>query len=101
MSRCITSRVSPTTLMPLYQGNTLVILTQFETGRFLEIVEKERVAFTYMVPTMLQGVLDHPDFARRDLASLKTIGYAPPPCRSVLLLRAKGLLKADFINYSA
>ena len=88
-----------TTLMPLYQGNTLVILTQFETGRFLEIVEKERVAFTYMVPTMLQGVLDHPDFARRDLASLKTIGYGASPMPFSLLLRAKGLLKADFINY--
>ena len=87
------------TLVPLYRGDTQIVLPQFETGIFLEIVEKEKVATTYLVPTMLQGILDHPDFPKRDLSSLKAIGYGASPMPVKLLLRAKDLLKVDYTNY--
>ena len=87
------------TLLPLYRGDTQVVLTQFETGIFLEIVEKEKVVATYLVPTMLQGILDHPDFPKRNLSSLKAIGYGASPMPVKLLMRAKGLLKVDYTNY--
>jgi long-chain acyl-CoA synthetase len=87
------------TLLPLYRGDTQVILTQFETGGFLEIVEKEKIAATYLVPTMLQGILDHPDFAKRDLTSLKAVGYGASPMPVKLLTRAKDLLHVEYTNY--
>ena len=87
------------TLLPLYRGDTQVVLPQFETGVFLDIVEREKVAATYLVPTMLQGILDHPDFPKKDLSSLRHIGYGASPMPIKLLLRAKELLKADFTNY--
>ena len=87
------------TLLPLYRGDTQIVLPQFETGIFLEIVEKEKVAATYLVPTMLQGVLDHPDFPKKDLGSLKAIGYGASPMPVKLLMRAKDLLKVDYTNY--
>jgi acyl-CoA synthetase (AMP-forming)/AMP-acid ligase II len=87
------------TLLPLYRGDTQIVLSQFETGIFLEIVEKEKVAATYLVPTMLQGILDHPDFPKRDLSSLKAIGYGASPMPVKLLMRAKDLLKVDYTNY--
>jgi acyl-CoA synthetase (AMP-forming)/AMP-acid ligase II len=87
------------TLVPLYRGDTQVILIQFETGIFLEMVEKEKVASTYLVPTMLQGIIDHPDFAKKDLSSLKAIGYGASPMPVKLLMRAKDLLYVDYTNY--
>ncbi len=87
------------TLLPLYRGDTQVILTQFETGSFLEIVEKEKIAATYLVPTMLQGILDHPGFGKRDLTSLKAIGYGASPMPVKLLTRARDLLQVEYTNY--
>jgi long-chain acyl-CoA synthetase len=87
------------TLLPLYRGDTQIVLPQFETGVFLDIVEREKVAATYLVPTMLQGILDHPDFSKKNLTSLRHIGYGASPMPVQLLMRAKELLKADFTNY--
>ncbi len=54
-------------MFPLYRGDTLIILPAFDLGVFLKIVEKEKVNATYLVPTMLKAVLDHPDFVKRDI----------------------------------
>lgn len=87
------------TLLPLYRGDTQVVLPQFDTGVFLDIVEREKVTTTYLVPTMLQGILDHPDFPKKDLSSLRHIGYGASPMPLNLLMRAKELLQADFTNF--
>lgn len=87
------------TLLPLYRGDTQIILPQFETGACLDIIEKEKVATTYLVPTMLQGILDHPDFAKKDLSSLRNIGYGASPMPVTLLMRAKELLQAEYTNF--
>jgi acyl-CoA synthetase (AMP-forming)/AMP-acid ligase II len=87
------------TLLPLYRGDTQIVLPQFETGIFLDTVEREKVSATYLVPTMLQGILDHPDFPKKDLSSLRHIGYGASPMPVSLLMRAKKLLNADFTNY--
>ena len=87
------------TLLPLYRGDTQIVLPQFETGVCLDIVEKEKVATTYLVPTMLQGILDHPDFPKKDLSSLRNIGYGASPMPVKLLMQAKELLQADYTNF--
>lgn len=86
-------------LLPLYRGDKMIILPAFDPGVFLEIVEKEKVNTTYLVPTMLQAVLDHPDFSRRDIGSLSHIGYGASPMPINLLMRARELLRSDFTNF--
>ncbi len=86
-------------LLPLYRGDTLIVLPQFDTRVFLNIAEEKRVASTYLVPTMLQGILDHADFDGKDLSSLKSIGYGASPMPTSLLLRAREALDADYTNY--
>ena len=83
----------------LFGAEKMVYLSQFEPGLFLDTIEKEAVAFTYVVPTMLQAILDHPDFSRHDLSSLKLIGYGASPMPLDLLLRAKRELSTDYTNY--
>jgi fatty-acyl-CoA synthase len=64
---------------------TFVILPGFEPALLLEAFETYRGTHTLVVPTMLIAMLDHPDCARRDLASLQTIlsGAASVPASLV------------------
>ena len=47
----------------LYSGNTYVVQDRFDAGEWLRLVAEHRVTSTFLVPTMLQRILDHPDFA--------------------------------------
>ena len=75
------------TLGNLYSGNTYVIQDRFDAGEWLRLVREHRVASTFLVPTMLQRILDHPDFAGADLSSLTSIAYGAAAA-PVALMRA-------------
>lgn len=87
-------------LAPLgtFRGDAIVILSQFDPGRFLETIEKEKVTTTYVVPTMLRSILDHPDFFKRDLSSLQSIIYGAAAMPIELLKRAIKVLPVDYTN---
>jgi long-chain acyl-CoA synthetase len=80
------------TLGSLYSGNTLVVQARFDAGDWLRLVSEHRVATTFMVPTMLQRILDHPDFARTDLSSLVAIAYGAAAAPITLVRRAMAAL---------
>jgi fatty-acyl-CoA synthase len=52
----------------------------FEPGAVLETVEAERCSALHGVPTMFIAELEHPDFDRFDLSSLRTGIMAGAPC---------------------
>jgi fatty-acyl-CoA synthase len=52
----------------------------FEPGAVLETAEAERCTSLYGVPTMFIAELEHPDFDRFDLTSLRTGIMAGSPC---------------------
>ena len=61
---------------------TNVSVPVFDPGLALALVDEERATHTVAVPTMLVGMIDHPDFASRDLSTLRSIssgGAVVPP----------------------
>jgi acyl-CoA synthetase (AMP-forming)/AMP-acid ligase II len=66
-------------LAAIYGGRTLVLMRQFETEEWLKMVQAQRVSRVMLVPTMLKWVVDHPDFKKHDLSSLKVITYGAAP----------------------
>jgi fatty-acyl-CoA synthase len=63
------------------QGAAIVVPSPaFEPGAVLETVEAERCTSLYGVPTMFIAELEHPDFERFDLTSLRTGIMAGSPC---------------------
>ncbi|MCU0594243.1 MAG: long-chain-fatty-acid--CoA ligase [Desulfobacterota bacterium] len=62
-------------LAAIYGGRTLVLMRQFETEEWMKTVEREKATRAMLVPTMLKWVVDHPDFKKHDLSSLKVITY--------------------------
>jgi fatty-acyl-CoA synthase len=65
------------------------VLMSWEPGLALELVERERVAFLPGVPTMLIGMLEHPDFQTRDLSSLKFMMSGGTPVAPELVRRVE------------
>ena len=67
------------------RGGRTVILSGFEPGQFLATLQAQRVTAINMVPTMLQMLLEHPEFAKANISALKYVIYgASPMPRSVL-----------------
>lgn len=69
----------------LAAGNKLVIMRKWDAGRALELIEREKVNTFGGVPAMVWQVLTHPDFARRDLSSVRSIGYGGAPAAPELV----------------
>jgi len=69
----------------LAAGNQLVLMRRWDAGRALELIEQERVTTFGGVPAMVWQVLEHPDFERRDLSSLRTVAYGGAPAAPELV----------------
>jgi len=62
-------------------GATMVLPSEaFDAGKVLEVIEKERCTALHGVPTMFIAELNHPDFSKHDLSSLRTGIMAGAPC---------------------
>ena len=76
------------TIGPLAVQGTMVLVERFDPALVLELVETERATFLGGVPTMLLSLMEHPDFAKRDLSSLRSVlsggaAVAPELVRSI------------------
>lgn len=72
----------------LYSGNTTVVQERFDAGEWLALVDRHQVASAFLVPTMLQRILDHPDFSNASLRSLVAIAYGAAAAPVQLVQRA-------------
>ncbi len=83
----------------IYGGRTLVIQRQFEVEDWMRLVQEEKVNRAMMVPTMLKQLMDHPNFDRYDLSSLKVITYGAAPMPLEVIKRAIEVFpNTKFIN---
>ena len=75
-------------LMCLSVGACMVVPCEhFNALAVLEAVQKERCTAMHGVPTMFIAQLEHPDFEKFDLSSLRTGIMAGAPCAPVLMNR--------------
>jgi len=66
-------------------GGKLVLMHKWDAERALELIERERVTNFGGVPAMVWQVIEHPDFARYDISSLKAVGYGGAPAAPELV----------------
>ncbi|MFC5139962.1 AMP-binding protein [Actinomycetospora rhizophila] len=60
-------------------GGAIVIMRSPDVGGFLDHVERHRVTHTFLPPTLIYMVLDHPSLPGRDLSSLQCFWYGAAP----------------------
>ncbi len=80
-------------------GATIVLPeAAFDAGAVLETVEAERCTSLYGVPTMFIAELEHPDFARFDLSSLRTGIMAGSPCPVEVMKQAVSAMHMEEVT---
>jgi len=83
----------------IYGGRTLVMERQFEAAGWMGLVQREKANRAMMVPTMLKQLMDHPDFGKYDLSSLKVITYGAAPMPLEVIKKALEVFPGvNFIN---
>ncbi len=66
-------------------GGRHVMIKKFEPATVLELIERERVTRLHMVPTMVIALLNHPDFGKYDLRSVKELMMGGAPTNPALV----------------
>jgi long-chain acyl-CoA synthetase len=69
-------------------GGKHTFLPSFDAKLALETIEKEKVSVTLFIPTMVNFIINHPDFENHDLTSLRLINYGGSPMPVELLRKA-------------
>jgi fatty-acyl-CoA synthase len=74
-------------------GATMIYPSEgFDAKAVLEAVQEEQATALYGVPTMFIAELEHPDFARYDLSSLRTGIMAGSPCPVEVMKKVNTLM---------
>ncbi len=84
------------TLSAVSKRMTIVLVEMFDPGLVLELTETYRGAGMLGVPTMLVALLEHPDFATRDLSSVEAICSGGSTVPAALVERLERELEAPF-----
>jgi acyl-CoA synthetase (AMP-forming)/AMP-acid ligase II len=87
-----------TMLSSVWGGRKMVVLPQFDPGAWLSAVQEHRVTHSFVVPTMLKRIMDHADFGKTDLSSLKLVAYGAAPMPYEVVTRAVQVFSCGLMN---
>lgn len=76
-----------TELQTISSHGTYVVVPAYDPALVLELIESYRGTHGLFVPTMLLGMLEHPDSTTRDLSSLETLWTGAAPVAEALVTR--------------
>ncbi|MCI0819120.1 MAG: AMP-binding protein, partial [Chloroflexi bacterium] len=87
-----------TMLSTVWSGRKMVVLPQFEPGAWLVAVQEHGVTHSFIVPTMLKRVMEHEDFDKTDLSSLKLVAYGAAPMPYEVVTKAVEVMPCGLMN---
>ena len=69
-------------LPTLYGGSTVYLMPKFDARGYLEIVEREKITHTMLVPVQYKRIMEIPDFDSFDLSSMRVKFSTSAPLRA-------------------
>ncbi|MFC3962787.1 acyl-CoA synthetase [Nocardia jiangsuensis] len=72
----------------LCHGGSIVVMRAPDVTGFLDHIEQHRITHTFLPPTLIYLVLDHPSLVSRDLTSLQCFWYGAAPMSTARLEEA-------------
>ena len=68
--------------MGLFRGSHVIVTTRFDPALTVDLIERHRVEWMWVVPTMMSRIMRLPEGERlaRDMSSLKTVWHGAAPC---------------------
>jgi len=79
-------------------GGHTVLMREVNIAHIIKLISQYRVTHTFLVPTVVQALLEVPNIELADLSSLKWLMYGAAPMGDVLLRRAMDTLPCEFIQ---
>ena len=76
----------------MYLGCTQVVMRRFNTTEVLRYIQDERASACLLIPTMLNFILNDPNFSKYDVSGLRHLYYGGGPMPLPLLKKALELL---------
>lgn len=64
----------------VFEGQHVILLERFSAVQLLEVIERDRVEFMTVVPTMMRRVAELPNASSYDLSSLRGVLHSAAPC---------------------
>jgi fatty-acyl-CoA synthase len=97
----ITHAAGAMILAVLLRSGTFVMSKGFDAQRFLDLVERHRITCTFLVPTMIYVLLDHPGLRESDFSSLQLVIYGASPMSPARLTEAMKVFGPVFMQLYA
>ena len=66
--------------MGLFEDHTLVLFEKFDAARVVDAIERHRVNFGFLAPTMMRRIIMLPGIERRDFSSVEAFFHTAAPC---------------------
>lgn len=85
-------------LTTMGQGGHTVLVRDVNPTNLLRTIERHRVTHTFVVPSVIQMLIDHPDLPNTDLSSLVRIAYGGAPMGDTQLLQAIDVVGCGFMG---
>ena len=89
-------------IMPvLLKSGTYAMTQGFSADKFVRLVQAHRITATFLVPTMIYVLLDHPARHSADLSSLKLVIYGASPMSPTRLIEGMQVFGPVFMQLYA
>lgn len=81
-------------------GGKFVCLPRFDIVKALELIEAEKVTNLYLVPTLYHDLVNHEQFRKGDVSSVRKLGFAGAPMTDGLLKQLDAAFRPElFVNH--
>ncbi len=81
-------------------GGCYVAQPDWDAGEALRLIERERISSLYLAPTLFHDLVMHPERERRDLSSVRALGYAGAAMTSSLVTLCNEVFQPEvFVNH--
>ncbi len=87
-----------TGLMAMFFGARTIVIRDPDPTSLIETIARERVTHAFLVPALIQVIVDSPLLAERDVSSLQQVSYGAAPMTEALLRRAMKALGCEFLG---
>jgi len=79
-------------------GGTHVLVREFDARAVLEMMEREKVTLTNLIPTMINLMVNHPDVGKFDYSSLRVLLSGGAPIAPGVVRKIVETFKCDYIQ---
>lgn len=85
-------------LTALGQGGTTVVARDLSPANLLRAIAEHRITHAFLVPALVQMLIEAPEVSTTDLSSLRLVAYGGAPMSESLLRRAMSVLGCEFVG---